>query len=129
MDQQPIKLSGQVCSGKGDFAQWIEKLREHYYRKTGLRLYPGTLNIRLEAPYRLPPNPLRLEAVEYGGRVSVNLVPCRILGRRAFILRTDGNEQGTGDHPHEIVEIATDIKLRDAFGLSDGDIAQIELGQ
>ena len=121
------KLVGQVTSGQGDFAQWIEKLGDHNLRKTGLRLFPGTLNVRLDHPYRLPANPLRLEAAEYGGTVSVSLVPCRIFGRRAFILRTDGNEQGGGDHPHEIVEIATDIKLRDAFGLADGDVAEIEV--
>jgi riboflavin kinase len=68
----------------------------------------------------------RLEAHEYGGTVSVNIVPCSILGRRAYILRTDANEQGRGRHPKTIVEVATDIKLRDHFGLNDGDIVEIE---
>jgi len=54
-------------------------------------------------------------------------VPCRVFGRSAFILRTDGNEQGTGDHPLEVIEIATDIKLRDAFNLNDGDLVQVEV--
>ncbi len=114
-------LVGHVESGIGDFSQWIVKLHDHYRRKTGLDLFPGTLNVRLGRPYRLPPDPIRLEADEYGGRVSVNLVPCRIFNRAAFILRTDANERGDGDHPREVVEIATDMKLRDAFGLKDGD--------
>jgi CTP-dependent riboflavin kinase len=54
-------------------------------------------------------------------------VPCRIFGRRAFILRTDANEAGTGHHPHTIVEVATDVKLRDVYGLRDGDPVEIEL--
>jgi riboflavin kinase len=121
------KLIGKVCSGKGDFARWIEKLNDHYRRKTGLVLYPGTLNVRLDVPYHIPPNPLRLEASEYGGTVSVNLVPCKVFGRRAFILRTDGEEAGLGSHPFEVVEVATDIKLREAYQLEDGSPVEIEL--
>lgn len=110
----------------GNFSYWIEKLRDHYLRKTGMRLFPGTLNVELNVPYTLPANVIRLEGEEYGGKVSVNMVPCSVFGRRAFILRTDANEQGRGHHPHTIVEIATDLKLRDAFNLKDGDPVEIE---
>ncbi|MEO1235648.1 MAG: DUF120 domain-containing protein [Planctomycetota bacterium] len=120
-------LVGHLESGIGDFSQWIAKLHDHYRRKTGLDLFPGTLNVRLALPYRLPPDPIRLEAQEYGGTVSINLVPCRVFDRSAFILRTDANERGDGDHPWEVVEIATDIKLRDAFDLKDGDKVTIEV--
>jgi len=122
-----IKLIGKVCSGKGDFAQWIAKLNDHYKRKTGLSLFPGTLNLRLDSPYHVPPNSLRLEGTEYGGTVNVNLVPCTVFGRRAFILRTDGEEAGLGSHPLEVIEVATDIKLREAYGLQDGSMVEIEL--
>jgi riboflavin kinase len=121
------RLVGKVCSGKGDFAQWIAKLSDHYKRKTGMVLFPGTLNVRLDVPYHIPANSLRLEAEEYGGTVSVNLVPCTVFGRRAFILRTDGEEAGVGSHPFELVEVATDVKLRDAYGLQDGSEVEIEL--
>jgi riboflavin kinase len=119
-------LRGKVVLGMGNFSYWIAKLAEHYHRKTGMRLFPGTLNVQLEEPYTLPERITRLEAHEYGGTVSVNIVPCSILGRKACILRTDGNEQGQGHHPRTIVEVATDIKLRDHFGLNDGDVVEIE---
>lgn len=57
----------------------------------------------------------------------MNIVPCRIFGRKAFILRTDANERGHGDHTRRVVEIATDIKLRDAFNLVDGSEVAIEV--
>ena len=123
-----MKLLGKVCSGKGDFAQRIAGLNDHYKRKTGLVLFPGTLNVRLEDQYHIPPNPLHLEAEEYGGRVSVNLVPCKVFGRKAFILRTDKEEAGKGSHPFEVIEIATDINLRDTHNLVDGSTVEIELG-
>ena len=119
-------LTGKVVSGIGDFSYWIEKLQDHYLRKTGLRLFPGTLNILLEKEYSIPPNALRLEKEEYGGTVSINIVPCRIFGQDAVILRTDKNESGEGVHPKTLVEVACETKLRDRFNLKDGDIVQIE---
>jgi riboflavin kinase, archaea type len=120
-------LRGQVVSGVGSFAYWIRQLREHYERKTGMVLYPGTLNLKLDAEYFLPKKVIRLEGAEYGGRVSVNIVPCSIKGRKAFLLRTDANEQGQGDHPKTIVEIATDVRLRDLYQLQDGDYLELTI--
>jgi riboflavin kinase, archaea type len=128
-----LLLRGCVVSGIGNFSYWIEKLQEQYLQKTGMRFYPGTLNVRLDAPYSLPQRVIRLEASEYGGTVSVNMVPCVIRaagecgGRRAFLLRTDANEEGRGHHPKTIVEIAADVRLRDHFGLTDGDLVEIEI--
>ena len=119
-------LRGKVVSGMGNFSYWIEKLRQHYFRKTGMKLFPGTLNVQLDEPFELPKQIIRLEGEEYGGSVSVNIVPCSILGKRAFILRTDANEDGRGHHPRTIIEVATDVKLRDHFHLEDGDIVEIE---
>ncbi|MCW5981405.1 MAG: DUF120 domain-containing protein [Bryobacteraceae bacterium] len=119
-------IRGKVVSGQAVFGKWIERLSRFYERKTGMRLYPGTLNVELSSEYSLPPDVIRLEAHEYGGRVSVNIVPCRIFGRQAFLLRTDQNERGIGHHPRNIIEIATDVKLRDHYQLEDGDWVEIE---
>jgi riboflavin kinase, archaea type len=91
-----------------------------------MTLFPGTLNVQLDEPYTLPNQVIRLEGQEYGGSVSVNIVPCSIFGKSAFILRTDANEEGRGHHPRTIVEVATDVRLRDHFHLNDGDIVSIE---
>ncbi len=120
-------LTGKVVSGVGNFAYWIERLSDHYLRKTGLRLFPGTLNVQLEEEYSIPANVLRLEGEEYGGTVSVNIVPCRVLGEEAVILRTDSNERGEGAHPRSVIEVACEVKLRDRYDLRDGDVIQIEV--
>jgi riboflavin kinase, archaea type len=119
-------LRGKVVSGMNNFCYWIEKLENHYRLKTGMTFFPGTLNVQLDRPYHLPKEVIRLEGYEYGGTVSVNMVPCTILGRPGFILRTDANEKGRGHHPHTIVEVATDVKLRRQFHLNDGDVVEIE---
>ena len=120
-------LRGRVRSGRGDFGIWLAKLRDYYRAKTGMMLFPGTLNVELPEPFSLPFDRIRLEGEEYGGRVSVNIVPCRIQGLPAFILRTDNNEAGTGHHPRTIVEVAADVNLRAACGLKDGDLVEIEV--
>ena len=119
-------IRGKVISGRANFGHWIERLSTLYERKTGMRFYPGTLNVELSSAYSLPPDVIRLEANEYGGSVSVSIVPCRIFNRQAFLLRTDTNEQGTGAHPRNVIEIATDIRLRDTYQLKDGDWVEIE---
>jgi riboflavin kinase, archaea type len=121
-----LRLRGKVVSGLGNFGQWIDRLSSFYEQKTGMRLYPGTLNLELTSEYSLPVDVIRLEADDYGGRVSVNIVPCRIFNRQAFLLRTDQNEKGTGHHPRNVIEIATDVRLRDTYKLRDGDWVEIE---
>ena len=66
-----VLLTGRVVTGVGNFSYWIEKLKEHYLRKTGMSLFPGTLNVQLEEGYSVPADSLSLKAEEYGGRVSV----------------------------------------------------------
>jgi riboflavin kinase, archaea type len=126
-DQVLPTVRGKVVSGMGNFSFWIEKLRDQYQCKTGMVLFPGTLNLELEQPWRVPRGCLRLDAAEYGGTVTVNIVPCSIFSRPAFILRTEANEEGRGHHPRTIIEIATDIKLRDAHQLQDGDWVEVEI--
>lgn len=123
-------LRGEIRTGKGDFSYWLDKLESYYISKTGMHLFPGTLNVHLiTGSYRMPTNALRLEKEEYGGRVSVSIVPCRIVGRKAFILRTDTDTGKHGDPPETILEIATDVNLRDMYKLKDGDIVEVEVSE
>lgn len=123
-------LSGQIRTGKRNFSYWLDKLQPYYTRKTGVRLFPGTLNIHLTSgSYPTPANALRLEKEEYDGRVSVSIVPCKIFGRKAFILRPDTDTGKYGDPPEKILEIATDVNLRDTYELKDGDIVEVEVAE
>ncbi|MGL5942045.1 MAG: DUF120 domain-containing protein [Waterburya sp.] len=121
-------LEGIVRSGKNNFSYWLKLLEPFYTAKTGMKLFPGTLNVHLiDRFYYMPSNVIRLEKEEYAGRVSVSIVPCKIFGRNAFILRTDNDTGKYGDPPEKILEIATDIKLRDTYSLQDGDRVSIEI--
>jgi riboflavin kinase, archaea type len=118
-------LKGKVVTGVGSFSFWIEKLQDHYLRKTGMRLFPGTLNLQLDEPFELPRGRGRLEAEEYGGTVSVSIVPCEVFGRAAVILRTD---KADGEpQSRRIIEVACEVKLREQYGLRDGDVVEVEV--
>ena len=96
-----------------------------YEVKTGVQLYPGSLNVVLDRPWHVSDYRVRLEPPEYG--VGLSIVPCRIGVIEGFILRTDKNDCGEGDHPPNILEIAAAVRLRDALGLCDGDQVEVQV--
>ncbi|MBV8858190.1 MAG: DUF120 domain-containing protein [Acidobacteria bacterium] len=116
-------LKGRVVTGVGSFSFWIEKLHDYYFEKTGMRLFPGTLNLELDEPFELPPGRARLEAWEYGGTVSVSIVPCKVFDRAAVILRTDRDDAEPGSR--KIIEVACEVKLRERHQLRDGDWVEV----
>lgn len=118
---------GRVRTGLGDFAGWMERLAEDYRALLGVALVPGTLNVELDGPWSMPEERLVLEPDPARATVRVFVVPCRIEGVDAFVLRTEANEQGRGDHPSTIVEIAARVHLRTSLGLRDGDPVELEL--
>ena len=118
-------LKGKVVTGVGNFSFWIEKLQDHYRNKTGMWLFPGTLNIQLDEPFDLPRERKRLEAEEYVGAVSVSIVPCKVLGRAAVILRTD--KADNEPQSRKIIEVACEVKLREQHQLRDGDVVEVEV--
>jgi len=120
-----MRLSGHVASGKGDLAFWMDRYRDVYERVTGAALVQGSLNVVLDEPWVLGTPSIRLEPAEVG--VGMNIVPCEIEGIPAFILRTDKNNSGDGDHPATVVEIAASVHLRAALGLRDGDRVEVVL--
>lgn len=118
-------LRGRVASGDGDLNRWIELYSDGYAAATGLRLFPGSLNILLDDPWQLPDETLQVPE-ERVGRL-VHLVPCQFMGRSCFLFRTDNAERLGGDE-HLILEVLSDVRLRSAHGLSDGDVVEVTVG-
>lgn len=97
----------------------MRRYADAYERGTGVRLEPGSLNVVLDEPWVMGHADVRLAAAEVG--VGVGLVRCRLDGRACWILRTDRNDAGHGDHPLTVVEVVATTHLRTELSLADGD--------
>ena len=96
-----------------------------YERAAGVRLEPGSLNVVLDEPWVMTHPEVRLEAAEVG--VGVGLVSCRLDDCHCWIIRTDRNNAGLGDHPLTVVEVVAQVHLRTELGLEDGDEVTLRL--
>lgn len=109
-----MRLTGRVASGIGDLAIWMSLNAAVYTRAAGVELHPGSLNVELPEPGFVPPGATRLEPEDFEvGGVGMNIVRCSVNGIPAFVLRTDRNNAGTGNHPPTVLEVAATVHLRD----------------
>ena len=114
-------LEGKIKSGLGNANFWIKKVEKVFYKKTGKKLYHGTLNIELENSYELK-NYWVIQQEEYGGTQEVKVQECIVLGQEAFIIRSEKTA-----HKSNIIEIVSDVNFREKFNLHDGDIIEVVL--
>lgn len=89
-----------------------------------MRVVPGTLNVRLAAPYdrTLATRYVAASDVDPGweattGQTGYHLVPVLVAGRHGAIA-FQANEPG---YPEDLLEIMCEVHLRSTLGLKDGD--------
>lgn len=116
-----MELKGKVKKGVGDASFWVKKIEDIFYKKTNMKLFYGTLNIELEKPYELK-NYWTIKKEEYGGTKDVYVQECKILDKKAYVVRAEKTV-----HKSNIIEIISDIKLREKFNLEDNCLVQIEI--
>jgi len=126
-------LRGRVESGENDASKWLTLFNAEYSRKLGIPVFPGSLNLRLDEPFnwlapQYQPSIIRFGQQEYGGERDILLLRCILvsLGHRpAFLWGPIHPTLGAGTG--RVVEIVADVKLRDAYGLTDGTLVEVEL--
>lgn len=127
-----IRLYGYVARGLGEGAFYVslEGYRRQIEEKLGFTPYPGTLNVVL-APDALPyrrylealPGVL-LKGFSDGVRTygNVKAFKCTIFDMDCAVLVIERTHHGP-----EVVEVIAPVKLRDVYGLKDGDPVSIEV--
>ncbi len=96
-----------------------------YAQAVGVLLEPGSLNVVIDRPWVMQHPEVRLEVDEAG--VGLGLVRCRLNATPCWIVRTDRNNSGAGDHGLDVLEIVASKHLRSALGLADGDQVVVEV--
>jgi CTP-dependent riboflavin kinase len=126
-------LSGRVQSGKGDAARWLALFNTAYSRKTGMPVFPGSLNAALDAPFDWFAPPIEERTIwfgrdEYGGERDILLLPCVLtnLNAERAMLWTPTTAARNRPDPW-VVEIIAGVNLRGAYALADGYVVEIFL--
>lgn len=119
-------LEGRVTTGFGVAQEHLAPIAHLICERTGLsQLAPGTLNLRLGAPYRFEPD-AEIGTAEYGYE-RLMLKRCCIGGIPAVILRPESHETGNG-HGDAHIELVAAVHLRSTLGLADEEIVDVVTG-
>lgn len=119
-------LTGKVKSGFGTGSFWVNKIKDIFKEKYNMDLFLGTLNIELDREIILEDTE-KVMPKEYGGDFDVLVKKCEILEHTAYIVRPEKNNKRGGDHPLNIIEIVSDVNIRNSNNLKDDDIVEINI--
>ena len=126
-------LRGIVQAGKGDASHWLRLFNREYSQKLQMPVYPGSLNLALDHAFdwfaaRYKAHIVWFGREEYGGERDVLLLPCELVEfehRKAFLWTPTTAARNRPDP--WVIELVCDVKLRDKYGLADGDVVALEL--
>ena len=119
-------LKGKVIKGLGKAKTFVNMMEKSFCEKTNMQLYPGTLNIELENNYDLNVDYL-IKPEEYGGTFNVQVQKCEVLGKVAYIVRSEKNIKDNGDYNKNIIEIVSNINFREKYNLKNGDEINVQI--
>ena len=128
-----MRLSGRVQSGKGDAARWLALFNIAYSRKTGMPVFPGSLNVALDAPFdwfaaAIEERTIWFGREEYGGERDILLLPCVLtnLNAERAMLWTPTTAARNRPDPW-VVEVIAGVNLRGTYALADSEVVEILL--
>jgi hypothetical protein len=76
-----ITPTGRIRSGKNGASYWLQRFHAPYCQKTGITLFPGSLNLELDCSFdwyakQYQPHLVWFGREEYGGERDILLLPC-----------------------------------------------------
>lgn len=119
-------LKGKVVKGLGRAKIFVNMMENIFYKKTGIKLYHGTLNVKLDILYDLNADYI-IKSEDYGGTFNVQVQKCKVFQHRAYIVRSEKNLNDKRDYSQDIIEIVSNVNFREKYNLRDGDIIEIEI--
>ena len=126
-------MIGRIQSGKGDASKWLRLFARAYEKKLGQRIFPGSLNVALDANFdwhreeHLAKH-IFFDRSEMNGERDILLMRCSLSNlsdQSAFLWTTTTAAQDRTDP--RVVELIASIGLRARYDLSDGDLVEIEI--
>ncbi len=116
--EETTAFTGVIVKGRGRASTSLQKLYPELRRITGREIVPGSLNLVLREPVKLDPGQCILEGRI--GKLERFFWQARVNGRIVYVYRWRGA-------PLHVMEILSDVYLREAFGLESGDALTIDI--
>jgi CTP-dependent riboflavin kinase len=128
-----LQFTGRVQGGAGNAAHWLGLFNAAYARKLGAPVFPGSLNLALDAPFEwfapdIVARTITFDRAEYGGARDILLVPCVLasLAEQPAWLWTTTTAARDRDDPW-VVELIAPVPLRATYGLVDGAMVDVRI--
>lgn len=115
-------LRGQVFTGSGSNSRKMPAFSRGLDRELGYQPVPGSLNLRMDRPVALGP-----PAVDWLGRHGSRTRDYQLWPAWIGNLFCHAMVPGRRGHGPECVELVAPVRLRDRFGLRDGDTVTVEV--
>jgi CTP-dependent riboflavin kinase len=110
-----MKVVGEIVHGIGHFRQRMTKYEAVFTEAVGHRLEPGTLNVRIDRMLRCQEH-FRIRGCLIGEPEQDLLFErCVVAGQPAYRIRPIQLSDGLGGHGDNVLEIASEVRLRDLF--------------
>ena len=96
-----------------------------YKQKSGMDLYPGTLNVRLDEDFLIPDKSIFIDKKDIKPDISkrnIRLIPAKFRDIEVIIMSPEPLF-----YDKNIIEVMAVENLREKYNLKDGDEVEIEL--
>ena len=124
-----MRVFGVVIHGIGAWKPRIEKFPEVFRAATGQQLFPGTLNVLLDAPLPIEPE-FTIRGAEIGEPDQDMLFErCMVNGIPAIRLRPFQPATGAGGHGDHILELVSGVELRPLLAGSTTVVVEFSRGE
>lgn len=129
---EELKITGKLVSGSGEGSYYIgqDKYQERFKKELGFEPYPGTIDIELDEESLKKKKRLgNLQGIKVKGFSTkersfgdVKCFPAKLKGENAAITLPSRTHHG-----ENIVEIISDVKIREKYDLNDGAKLEVEV--
>jgi CTP-dependent riboflavin kinase len=128
-----MRIRGIVQDGEGDASVRIKEHADVYEAWTGMKLFPGSLNVLLEEKFdwddaSVAPFKRIHSLIPNGGNRDICLVPCEISNDRGRVYGFAwATTLAASDADYRVLEIITSVRLRDVLELENGSSVTIDI--
>ncbi|MDI6860803.1 MAG: CTP-dependent riboflavin kinase [Caldisericia bacterium] len=115
-----MKLIGTVISGFKEGSKYVKIYKDKIKKAIGINPYEGTLNLKVEIDIKNVKFKNKIKIDGFNGFGTIYLIPCKVNEFYGYIVIPEKSKH------KNVVEIISDVSLREKGKLKDGDKITVE---